>query len=161
MDLLGPTLLSKSGEVSTEKAISGKSAVAIYFSAHWCPPCRGFTPELAKMYKETFSGLGMEIVFASSDKNEEAFNSYFGEMPWVALPFEKRDLKETLSKKYKVQGIPSFVVLGPDGKTITTEGRKAVTNDPKGEKYPWIPPTAAEKAKMVLDTLGSEAIAKA
>jgi len=81
-------------------------------------------------------------------------------MPWVALPFEKRDVKETLSKKYKVNGIPSFVVLGPDGKTITTEGRKAVMNDPKGEKYPWIPPTAAEKAKMVLDTLGSAAITK-
>jgi nucleoredoxin len=81
-------------------------------------------------------------------------------MPWVALPFEKRDVKETLSKKYKVNGIPSFVVLGPDGKTITTEGRKAVMSDPKGEKYPWIPPTAAEKAKMVLDTLGSEAITK-
>jgi len=160
VELFGEQLLTKDGLKSTESLLSGKSAVAIYFSAHWCPPCRGFTPELAKMYKETFSGLGMEIVFASSDKNEEAFNSYFGEMPWVALPFEKRDVKEALSKKYKVQGIPSLVVLGPDGKTITTEGRKAVMNDPKGEKYPWIPPTAAEKAKMVLDTLGSEAITK-
>merc|ERR1719265_1756932 len=103
----------------------------------------------------------MEIVFASSDKNEEAFNSYFGEMPWVALPFEKRDVKETLSKKYKVRGIPSLVILGPDGKTITTEGRSAVTKDPTGERYPWVPPSAAEKAKMVLDILGPEAISKA
>jgi len=161
VELFGEQLLTKDGLKSTENLLSGKSAVGIYFSAHWCPPCRGFTPELAKMYSETFSGLGMEIVFVSSDKDESAFNDYFGEMPWVALPFEKRDVKETLNKKYKVQGIPSFVVLGPDGKTITTEGRKAVTNDPKGEKYPWIPPTAAEKAKMVLDTLGSEAITKA
>jgi len=160
VELFGEQLLTKDGLKSTENLLSGKSAVAIYFSAHWCPPCRGFTPELAKMYSETFSGLGMEIVFVSSDRDEPAFNDYFGEMPWVALPFEKRDVKETLSKKYKVNGIPSFVVLGPDGKTITTEGRKAVTNDPKGEKYPWIPPTAAEKAKMVLDTLGSAAITK-
>jgi len=161
VELFGEQLLTKDGLKSTENLLSGKSAVGIYFSAHWCPPCRGFTPELAKMYSETFSGLGMEIVFVSSDKDESAFNDYFREMPWVALPFEKRDVKEMLSKKYKVQGIPSFVVLGPDGQTITTEGRKAVTNDPKGEKYPWIPPTAAEKAKMVLDTLGSEAITKA
>jgi len=161
VELFGEQLLTKDGLKSTENLLSGKSAVGIYFSAHWCPPCRGFTPELAKMYSETFSGLGMEIVFVSSDRDEPAFNDYFGEMPWVALPFEKRDVKETLSKKYKVNGIPSFVVLGPDGKTITTEGRKAVMNDPKGEKYPWIPPTAAEKAKMVLDTLGSEAITKA
>jgi len=160
VELFGEQLLTKDGLKSTENLLSGKSAVGIYFSAHWCPPCRGFTPELAKMYSETFSGLGMEIVFVSSDKDESAFNDYFREMPWVALPFEKRDVKEMLSKKYKVQGIPSFVVLGPDGQTITTEGRKAVTNDPKGEKYPWIPPTAAEKAKMVLDTLGSEAIKK-
>jgi len=160
VELFGEQLLTKDGLKSTENLLSGKSAVGIYFSAHWCPPCRGFTPELAKMYSETFSGLGMEIVFVSSDRDEPAFNDYFGEMPWVALPFEKRDVKETLSKKYKVNGIPSFVVLGPDGKTITTEGRKAVTNDPKGEKYPWAPPTAAEKAKMVLDILGSEAISK-
>jgi len=160
VELFGEQLLTKDGLKSTEELLSGKSAVGIYFSAHWCPPCRGFTPELAKMYSETFSGLGMEIVFVSSDRDEPAFNDYFGEMPWVALPFEKRDVKETLSKKYKVNGIPSFVVLGPDGKTITTEGRKAVMNDPKGEKYPWIPPTAAEKAKMVLDTLGSAAITK-
>ena len=25
--------------------------VGVYFSAHWCPPCRGFTPVLANHYK--------------------------------------------------------------------------------------------------------------
>merc|ERR1712072_1486727 len=113
---------TKEGLKSTETVLSGKSAVGVYFSAHWCPPCRGFTPELAKMYSEAFSGKGMEIVFVSSDRDESSFNDYYGEMPWVALPFDKRDAKATLSKKYKVQGIPSFVILGPDGKTITADG---------------------------------------
>jgi len=161
VEIFGEQLLTKDGLKSTETVLSGKSAVGIYFSAHWCPPCRGFTPELAKMYTEAFSSKGMEIVFVSSDRDEPSFNEYYGEMPWVALPFDKRDLKTTLSKKYKVQGIPSFVILGPDGKTITTDGRKAVSSDPKGEKYPWVPPTAAEKAKAVLDIFGSDAIAKA
>jgi len=160
VEIFGEQLLTKEGLKSTETVLSGKSAVGIYFSAHWCPPCRGFTPELAKMYSEAFSGKGMEIVFVSSDRDESSFNDYYGEMPWVALPFDKRDAKATLSKKYKVQGIPSFVILGPDGKTITTDGRSAVSSDPKGEKYPWIPPTAAEKAKAVLDIFGSD-IAKA
>jgi len=141
--------------------LSGKTAIGIYFSAHWCPPCRGFTPQLAGMYSDAFKGKGMEIVFVSGDRDEDAFNSYYGEMPWVALPYDKRDLKTTLNKKYKVQGIPSFVILGPDGKTITTDGRESVSNDPTGEKYPWIPPTSAEKAKAVRDIFGSDALAKA
>jgi len=161
VELFGEHLLTKEGLKPTETVLSGKTAVGIYFSAHWCPPCRGFTPKLAEMYSTTFSGKGMEIVFVSSDRDESAFTDYYGEQPWVALPYDQRDMKSSLSKKYKVQGIPTFVILGPDGKTITMDGRTAVLQDPTGEKYPWIPPTAAGKAKMVLDTLGSEAIAKA
>merc|ERR1719440_1761873 len=97
-----------------------------------------------------------QVVFVSSDRDEEAFTSYYGEMPWVALPYDKRDLKAVLNKKYKVQGIPSLVILGPDGTLITKEGRDAVAKDPAGDKYPWVPPTAAEKAKAVLDILGSD-----
>jgi nucleoredoxin len=161
VEIFGEQLLTKEGLKPTGDVLSGKSAVGIYFSAHWCPPCRSFTPELAKMYSAAFKDKGMEIVFVSSDTDEAAFNEYYGEMPWTALPFDKRILKGTLSKKYKVQGIPSLVILGPDGTTITTDGREAVDSDPKGEKYPWIPPTPAEKAKTVLDIFGPEAIAKA
>jgi len=153
-------LMTKDGAKSTEEVLSGKTAIGIYFSAHWCPPCRGFTPKLAEMYTNAFEKKGMAIVFASSDKDDAAFKDYYGEQPWYALPFEKKDLKEKLSKKYKVQGIPSFVIIDPEGKTITTDGRAAVSKDPEGANYPWFPPTAADKAKAVLDTLGPELVAK-
>merc|ERR1712031_72911 len=109
--------------------------IGLYFSAHWCPPCRGFTPKLAEWYKEGLKDK-MEIVFVSSDRDQASFNDYFGEMPWLAMPFEKREEKAALSDAFGISGIPSFVVLTADGAVITTEGRRHVMADPKGEKFP-------------------------
>lgn len=142
--LLGAGLLAKSGPVATADALNGKKAVALYFSAHWCPPCRGFTPKFAEWYTANLKDKGLEVVFVSSDKEEDAFNSYFGEMPWLALPYAARDVKAQLSKRYKVSGIPSLVIIDENGKTITTDGRSAVSADPTGEDFPWIPKTAGE-----------------
>jgi len=148
--LFGDKLLQGDKEVETTAALAGKKTVGIYFSAHWCPPCRGFTPVLAKNYTDHYKAKGMEIVFVSSDKDAEQFKDYYGTMPWLSLPFELRDLKAKLSKKFKVQGIPTFVVLdGETGATITTDGREAVSDDPTGKDLPWKPPT-------FWDALGSE-----
>merc|ERR1711998_777203 len=43
-ELLGDTLTGKDGPVAMS-TLANKN-LAIYFSAHWCPPCRGFTPKL-------------------------------------------------------------------------------------------------------------------
>jgi len=69
--------------------------VGLYFSAHWCPPCRGFTPDLADFYNQTKQKVGdkLEIVFISSDRTEGDWKGYFSEMPWLALPFTARDVK--------------------------------------------------------------------
>jgi len=144
VDLLGPSLESKSGAVQTMEALAGKGAVALYFSAHWCPPCRGFTPELADWYKKSLQAKGLEIVFVSADKDAEQFNEYLAEMPWLAVPYVDRARERALSKRFKVQGIPSLVILGPDGKVITKDGRAAVSSDPIGENFPWVPKSLDE-----------------
>jgi len=142
VELLGPSLVKGGETVPTETALKDKKAVGLYFSAHWCPPCRGFTPQLAKAYKSDLHAKGLEIVFVSSDRDEAAFNDYFGEQPWTALPYADREKKAALSKKYKVQGIPTFVILdGETGETITTDGREAVSEDWTGKDFPWRPPT--------------------
>ena len=64
--------------------------IGIYFSAEWCPPCKGFTPKLVEFYnklKASDQSLKIEVVFVSWDKDEHAFTEYFGTMPWLALPF--------------------------------------------------------------------------
>jgi len=142
--LLGPKLLSKGGEVSTSEALGGKGAVALYFSAHWCPPCRGFTPKFVEWYEKDLKAKGLEVVFMSSDKDESAFKEYYDEMPWLALPYSARDIKDTLNSKYKVQGIPTIVILGQDGSVISKDGRSDISEDPTGKKFPWIPKKFSE-----------------
>merc|ERR1719502_1390860 len=117
----------------------------LYFSAHWCPPCRRFTPKLAEWYTALKdAGKSLECVFVSSDRDESAFTEYFNEHPWTAIPYSDRDRKNALSKKFKVQGIPTLVILDSDGSLITTDGRTAISEDPTGEEFPWHPKSVKE-----------------
>lgn len=142
--LFGETLQGKDGEVSTSKALSGAKAVALYFSAHWCGPCRGFTPEFAKWYTNDLKAKGLEVVFVSSDKDDSSFKEYFAEQPWLALPYSARDKSNELSEKFEVSGIPSIAIVDSEGNTITTDGRSAISEDPKGEHFPWKPMSMTE-----------------
>jgi len=85
--------------------------VGIYFSAHWCPPCRGFTPVLAEFYNNYHEAKNFEIIFGSSDRDDASFKDYYGSMPWLALSFSERDLQKKLCEKYGIRGIPTFVLI--------------------------------------------------
>jgi len=142
IEKFGETLLSKDNkEVKTSEVLQNLDAIAIYFSAHWCPPCRGFTPVLSKKYEEIkSSGKKFEIIFASSDQGQESFEAYFKEMPWLALPFSNRDLKEKLANEYGCSGIPMLIIM--DGKTletITTNGRAGISSKTYIEDFPYHP----------------------
>jgi len=135
----GLTLTRNDGTEVPFDSLSGKT-IGIYFSAHWCPPCRGFTPELVKTYKKlTEEGKPFEVIFASSDRDEASFKEYFGEMPWLALKYEDRQAKEKLSKIFGVNGIPSLHIIEHDGTVINNSGRGAVGGDPDGAEFPWHP----------------------
>lgn len=95
-NLLGSQLLKGDDTVETTKRVGGEGKVlGLYFSAHWCPPCRGFTPKLAEFYNNFRASNGdkLEIVFVSSDRSEKDFKDYFKEMPWLALSFAERERK--------------------------------------------------------------------
>lgn len=129
--------------VPTQEHLSGK-VVLLYFSAHWCGPCRGFTPALVEFYSKLKEKASFEIVFVSSDRDDSSFNGYYGEMPWAALPFSERDTKAKLSSRFGVQGIPTLIVLNVDGSLITKNGREKVSSDPRGASFPWAPKPLSE-----------------
>lgn len=118
---------NKGNQVAVADFAKADKVVGIYFSAHWCPPCRGFTPALAEFYNNVKDSGKLEIVFVSSDRDEKSFNEYFAEMPWKALPFSERAAKEALSQKFGVRGIPTFIVLnGGNAEMVDGNGRASV-----------------------------------
>ena len=82
-------------------------------------------------------GKGFEVVFVSSDKDQQAFNEYFGQMPWLALPFADRDRKNLVSQRFSVSGIPTLILLKGDGSVLSTNGRGVVQSDTEGSQFPW------------------------
>ena len=126
-DKFGDKLLTKSGEKSAAEVLSSKKFIGIYFSAHWCPPCRGFTPVLAEFYEAAKEhGVEIEIVFVSSDPDPGSFNEYYATMPWTAQLFEERDKKGALANEFGVSGIPMLVILNSEGTVLDVDGRATV-----------------------------------
>jgi len=126
----GSEILTKEGKKSTAEVLKDKKRIGIYFSAHWCPPCRGFTPVLSEFYliakEENESDL--EIIFVSSDQDKKSFDEYYKDMPWVSIPFENSSVGSALNSKYGVQGIPCLVILDETGAIKTKDGRSGVAS---------------------------------
>lgn len=146
---LGEKVIRNDGtEVEVKSLFGSGKVLGLYFSAHRCPPCRQFTPQLAEFYKELrkkAEGKDFEIVFLSSDRSDTDFNGYFEEMPWLAMPHANRAGKDKLSKKFKVSGIPTLIIIdGENGDILTANGRSKVSSDSKAKDFPWRPPPFSE-----------------
>ncbi|KAF0714817.1 Aste57867_3669 [Aphanomyces stellatus] len=129
-ELFGAELQTKDGLKPTEEVLAGKKYVGIYFSAHWCPPCKAFTPMLADTYEQFIEDdhNDFALVFVSSDKQVSQFDEYYAEMPFFALPYSDRAQKDVLAKKFEVKTIPTLAFLNEAGELVTTEGRNLVQN---------------------------------
>lgn len=139
----GPEILTKNGVQKTEDVLGGKRLIALSFSAHWCPPCRSFTPVLVDFYNQV-KALGpdeLEVVFVSSDQDQAQFDGYYASMTYTALPFDNRALKQKLGDKYGVRGIPTLIVLdGRDGHVVDAAARGSVSShasNPKAALDEW------------------------
>eukprot|EP00743_Colponemidia_sp_Colp-15_P018246 GILK01022823.1.p1 GENE.GILK01022823.1~~GILK01022823.1.p1 ORF type:complete len:202 (+),score=10.82 GILK01022823.1:109-714(+) len=123
--------------VPVESAIgSNTNHVLLYFSAHWCPPCRQFTPILSKFYKDHHKSKNFEVVFCSWDRTEDEFSTYFSTHPdWLAID---RSLIDNLATAYNIQTIPTLLVLdAKTGQIVTRQGRLGVAHDPTAKEFPW------------------------
>lgn len=126
----GYSLITKSGPKPIGEVLSGKKLVCVYFSAHWCGPCRDFTPVLSEFYEslKNIDKNALEIIFVSSDGDQHSFSEYFDSMPWTAIPFDS-PLRDHLGQRFGVRGIPTLVVLSASsGAIIDADARSTVAS---------------------------------
>lgn len=132
VNLLGDILRKPNGEaVATRKALRNATTLGLYFSAHWCPPCRHFTPTLGEWYEgqreEKGEEGGLEMVFVSSDRTQKDFSEYHGKMPFLAVPYDQQKRRGLIGEQFRVRGLPTLVFVdGRTGKLLTKDGRQAV-----------------------------------
>src|SRR4051812_41036291 len=103
-----------------DAALETKKYFLIYFSAHWCGPCRKFTPGLVNYYNDTVTKHPeLELVFVSHDKSPFGMETYMREMnmPWPAVDYPKTRSKEGI-QKYAGKGIPDLVLVDSSGKVL-------------------------------------------
>ncbi len=93
--------------------LDNKKFVALYYSAHWCAPCRKFTPQLVDYYNRVVvEHPEFELVFVSADRSRFGWETYIQEakMPWLAIDYDQlADLPGL--KQLGGNGIPSLLVL--------------------------------------------------
>lgn len=134
-EMLPSKLLDSSGKKISRDELAGKT-VGFYFSAHWCPPCRAFTPSLVKFRDSNKKDF--EVVFVSSDRSADAQMGYMKEtdMKWYTLELGSSE-GNALKQKFGVRGIPALIIVSPDGETVTKNGRGDVSSNASGAIKAW------------------------
>ena len=140
--LLPVVLHDADGKEIDAASLKGKH-VGLYFSAHWCPPCRAFTPSLVA-FRDDNADKNFEIVFVSLDKSQGDKKKYIEqmEMKWLSIPGASSKAADSLAQQFEISGIPALIILAPDGSVVTAQGREDVMMSSETALSKW-----KEKAK--------------
>lgn len=130
------------GAVRAVDVLRDANYVLVYFSAHWCPPCRDFTPLLKNFYEQHHAKKNFEIVFLSFDKSEKEMRNYFKTEHgnYYCLPYkDAKTMSRVWMDTYGFTTIPTLLLFynHHPRKLITRRGREMVESDPAAENFPW------------------------
>ncbi|MDP9253970.1 MAG: thioredoxin domain-containing protein [Verrucomicrobiota bacterium] len=119
----GDLVCWKNGSLShfDDESFEKKKLIALYFSAHWCGPCRTFTPQLVEYYNRIAPHHPeFELLLISNDRSQFGMETYMRDMqmPWPAVDYQKLSGKVALTK-YAGNGIPDLVLIDASGKVLS------------------------------------------
>lgn len=88
--------------------------------ATWCGPCRVEIPHLQKL-EDSYKGKNIEFISISIDaqKDFEKWKKFVADTQLGGIQlFADNDWKSEWIQAFKIDGIPRFILIGPDGKVI-------------------------------------------
>ena len=114
-------------EIPFLSAIEPDSYICFYFASSWCTKSSKITPVLSAIYKQIKADPSkkLEIVYVSYDRDDASFESFFSEMPFLALPRDSVG-SSLLSSHFNVDSIPRLAMIGPEGDLVNSNARSAL-----------------------------------
>ena len=106
--------LARAAELPAPLAAYKGKLVYLDFWASWCGPCAESFPWLNRMQEKY--GADLVVVGANVDTDARAADAFLKKHP---ARFEiVRDPAGALAEHYKIEGMPSSVLLAPDGRVL-------------------------------------------
>jgi thiol-disulfide isomerase/thioredoxin len=97
--------------------------VLLEFWASWCGPCKADLPHLKEVYN-LYHPAGFDVVSVSVDDNKEAWVKAINEfdLVWPQVS-DLKAFKGDVTKIYGISGVPTCILVGPNGTIITRNMR--------------------------------------
>jgi len=102
-------------QAALEKALEKHYGEVVYldFWASWCGPCRKSFPWMNKIAAE-YKQQGFSVISVNLDANRDLATQFLVESPASFAVIY--DPKGAIAKHFKIQGMPSSMLIGRDGK---------------------------------------------
>jgi thiol-disulfide isomerase/thioredoxin len=100
--------------------------VLVDFWATWCGPCVEEIPNLKRLY-EKYHQAGFEVIGVSLDNTAAELTGFIKDrkLPWPSILDRDNAPEESLADAYGVSSIPLAILVGPDGRVVSTNARGA------------------------------------